>query len=149
MDQTCTETGNAQCKEGYSGNGRPFREDDRKKVWLFEEYRMEDAEYAVVIIGSAAGTCKAAIEHIRHTTGKKVGLIKIRSLSSFPGGRTGTGSVQSQSSSHYGSFRMFCCDQRNSLGAEVRASMYQAKLSAEVVNYFYGLGGRDITVEDF
>ena len=27
--------------------------------------------------------------------------------------------------------------------------MYQAKLSAEVVNYFYGLGGRDITVEDF
>jgi pyruvate ferredoxin oxidoreductase alpha subunit len=35
------------------------------------------------------------------------------------------------------------------LGAEVRAAMYQAKLSAEVVNYFYGLGGRDITVEDF
>ena len=35
------------------------------------------------------------------------------------------------------------------LGAEVRAALFQAKSEAEVVNYFYGLGGRDITVEDF
>ena len=35
------------------------------------------------------------------------------------------------------------------LGAEVRATLYQAKSSAETVNYFYGLGGRDITVADF
>jgi pyruvate ferredoxin oxidoreductase alpha subunit len=35
------------------------------------------------------------------------------------------------------------------LGAEVRAALYQAKASVEAVNYFYGLGGRDITVEDF
>lgn len=35
------------------------------------------------------------------------------------------------------------------LGAEVRAAMYQAHSTADVVNYFYGLGGRDITVSDF
>ena len=35
------------------------------------------------------------------------------------------------------------------LGAEVRAALFQAKSQAEVVNYFYGLGGRDITVDDF
>ena len=35
------------------------------------------------------------------------------------------------------------------LGAEVRACLFQAKSKAEVVNYFYGLGGRDITVKDF
>ena len=35
------------------------------------------------------------------------------------------------------------------LGAEVRAALYSAKSQAELVNYFYGLGGRDITVEDF
>ena len=35
------------------------------------------------------------------------------------------------------------------LGAEVRAALYQAKSTAEAVNYLYGLGGRDITVEDF
>lgn len=35
------------------------------------------------------------------------------------------------------------------LGAEVQAALYRAKAGADVVNYFYGLGGRDITVEDF
>ena len=44
---------------------------------LFEEYRMEDAEYAMVIIGSAAGTAKEAVDLLREQ-GKKVGLLKIR-----------------------------------------------------------------------
>ena len=35
------------------------------------------------------------------------------------------------------------------LGAEVRAALHSAKSQAEAVNYLYGLGGRDITVEDF
>ena len=35
------------------------------------------------------------------------------------------------------------------LGAEVRAALFSTKSQAELVNYFYGLGGRDITVEDF
>ena len=45
---------------------------------------MEDAEYAVVIIGSAAGTTKDAIDHMREN-GEKVGLVKIRSFRPFPG----------------------------------------------------------------
>ena len=49
-----------------------FEEMTGRKYGFFEEYKMEDAEYAVVIIGSAAGTCKAAIDEIRQTTGKKV-----------------------------------------------------------------------------
>ncbi len=55
-----------------------------RRYGFFEEYRMEDAEYAVVIIGSAAGTCKAAVDEIRNTTGKRVGLIKIRVFRPFP-----------------------------------------------------------------
>ena len=52
---------NAQ--EGYTGGGRPnFEKMTGRKYGFFEEYSMEDAEYAVVIIGSAAGTCKAAID---------------------------------------------------------------------------------------
>lgn len=43
---------------------------------------MEDAEYAVVIIGSAAGTTKEAIDHMREN-GEKVGLIKVRSFRPF------------------------------------------------------------------
>ena len=51
-----------------------FEKISGRKYGFFEEYRMEDAEYAIVIIGSAAGTAKAAIEEIRNTTGKKVVL---------------------------------------------------------------------------
>ena len=119
-----------------------------RKYGFFEEYRMEDAEYAVVIIGSAAGTCKAAIEHIRHTTGKKVGLIKIRVFRPFPEEELAQALSKVKAAAIMDRSEMFAATS-GPLGAEVRAAMYQAKLSAEVVNYFYGLGGRDITVEDF
>lgn len=42
-----------------------------RRYGFFEEYCLEDAEYAIVIIGSAAGTCKAAVDKIRKETGKK------------------------------------------------------------------------------
>ncbi len=41
-----------------------------RKYGLFEEYKMEDAEYAVVIMGSAAGTTKDAIDHLEKTVKK-------------------------------------------------------------------------------
>ena len=44
---------------------------------------MEDAERAVVIIGSAAGTTKDAVDRLREQ-GEKVGLIKIRLFRPFP-----------------------------------------------------------------
>ena len=45
---------------------------------------MEDAEYVIVLIGSAAGTCKAAVDRVRERDGKKVGLLKIRVFRPFP-----------------------------------------------------------------
>ena len=50
---------------------------------LFESYRMEDAEKAVVMIGSAAGTAKDAVDRLRER-GVKAGLIKIRLFRPFP-----------------------------------------------------------------
>ena len=44
---------------------------------------MEDAERAVVIIGSAAGTTKDAVDRLREQ-GEKVGLLKIRLYRPFP-----------------------------------------------------------------
>ena len=54
-----------------------------REYGLFEEYCMEDAEVAVVMIGSAAGTTKDAIDALR-AKGEKVGLIKIRLYRPFP-----------------------------------------------------------------
>ncbi len=125
-----------------------FEEMTGRKYSFFEEYQMEDAEYAVVIIGSAAGTCKAAVEEIRATTGKKVGLIKIRVFRPFPEEEIAKALAKVKSVAVMDRSEMFAATS-GPLGAEVRAAMYQAHGTAEVVNYFYGLGGRDITVSDF
>lgn len=62
---------------------KEFEEISGRKYGFFEEYRMEDAEYAIVMIGSAAGTTKEAIDELRNQ-GKKVGLLKIRVFRPFP-----------------------------------------------------------------
>ena len=54
-----------------------------REYGLFEEYCLEDAERAVVMIGSAAGTTKDAVDKLR-AEGEKVGLLKIRLFRPFP-----------------------------------------------------------------
>ena len=125
-----------------------FEQMTGRKYGFFEEYRMEDAEYAIVIIGSAAGTCKAAVDRIRETTGKKVGLVKIRVFRPFPEEELAEALKDMKAIAVMDRSEMFSATS-GPLGAEVRAALYQAKAQTEVVNYFYGLGGRDITVEDF
>lgn len=125
-----------------------FEQMTGRKYGFFEQYHMEDAEYAVVIIGSAAGTCKAAIDQIRETTGKKVGLVKIRVFRPFPEEELAEALKNMKAIAVMDRSEMFAATS-GPLGAEVRAALYQAKSQAEVVNYFYGLGGRDITIGDF
>lgn len=125
-----------------------FEQMTGRKYGFFESYRMEDAEYAVVLIGSAAGTCKAAVDYIRETTGKKVGLVKIRVFRPFPEEELAAALKDLKAIAVLDRSEMFSAAS-GPLGAEVRAALYSAKSRAELVNYFYGLGGRDITVEDF
>ena len=54
-----------------------FEELTGRKYGFFEEYRMEDAEEAVVVIGSTAGTAKATVDVLR-AEARRVGLVKIR-----------------------------------------------------------------------
>ena len=118
-----------------------------RKYGFFEEYCMEDAEYVVVIIGSAAGTCKAAIEKLR-AEGKKVGLLKIRVFRPIPEKELGEALKDRKAVAVLDRSEMFAAT-GGPLGTEVRSAMYSSGSNARVVNYFYGLGGRDITVEDF
>lgn len=54
-----------------------------RKYGFFEEYKLDDAEVAIVVINSTAGTAKTAIDEMRKE-GKKVGLLKIRVFRPFP-----------------------------------------------------------------
>ncbi len=113
---------------------------------LFETYRMEDAERAVVMIGSAAGTTKDAIDRPREK-GEKVGLIKIRLFRPFPAERIaealkGVKAVavmdRAEGYTNHG----------GPLGADVMAALFRARSTAYAINIVYGLGGRDVRVED-
>ncbi len=114
---------------------------------FFESYKLEDAEYAVVIIGSAAGTAKDAVDALR-SQGKKVGILKVRVFRPFPGEEMAEAlkgvkavAIMDRAESYSGN--------GGPLGAELMAAMYRAGNEAVAVNIVYGLSGRDITVEDF
>lgn len=56
---------------------------DRNYDGLYEGYRLEDADYAIVVLGSTAGTAKETISSMREN-GEKVGLLKPRLFRPFP-----------------------------------------------------------------
>ena len=116
----------------------------RQYGW-FEEYKMEDAEYAMVLIGSAAGTAKDAVDKLR-AEGKKVGLIKIRMFRPFPAAEIAEALKNVKAVALMDRTESYN-DHGGPIGAEVMAALYRAKATCEAVNYVYGLGGRDVRVE--
>lgn len=115
-----------------------------RKYGLFEEYKMDDADAAIVIIGSSAGTAKATIEEMR-AEGKKVGLIKIRSFRPFP-----VDEIVEALKKVKAIAVMDKTDSFNAAGGplfqEVVSVMY-GKTDVAAINYIYGLGGRDVTTK--
>lgn len=55
----------------------------RNHFGLVEPYRMEDAEYVLITLGSLTGSARVAVDLAREK-GIKAGLVKIRSLRPFP-----------------------------------------------------------------
>ena len=126
--------------------GKEFGEMTGRTYGLIETYMMDDAEEAIVIIGSSAGTAKEAINELR-AQGKKVGQIKVRSFRPFPSEdicealkNVKAFAVMDKDDS----FNAHC----GPMFAEVTASLYAAGISGpKGINYIYGLGGRDVRVE--
>jgi len=114
---------------------------------LFEEFEMEDAEFALIIIGSSAGTAKETIRIMRED-GRKVGLIKIRVFRPFPMEELAKAMSRVKAAAVMDKAESFsACG--GPLFAEVRSALYDLENRPKLINYVYGLGGRDICVEDF
>ncbi len=107
---------------------------------------MEDAKYAIVIMGSAAGQTKDAVDKLREY-GIHVGMIKVRVFRPFPGAELAEALKKCQSVAILDRAESFSGN-GGPLGSELKAAMYDAGLKIPTVNYFYGLGGRDYTVEE-
>ena len=123
-----------------------FEKISGRKYGLFEEYKMEDAEYAVVIMGSAAGTTKDAVDDLR-AKGIKAGMIKIRVLRPFPGEELAEALKNCKAVAVMDRAENYST-MNGPVGSELKAAMYDAGLNIPVLNYYYGLGGRDYTVEE-
>ena len=123
-----------------------FEKISGRKYGLFEEYRMDDADYCMVIMGSAAGTAKDAVDALRDK-GIKAGLLKIRVFRPFPAEEIAAALKNCRAVAI-----LDRCESYNGngapLSAEITAGMYREKVFKDVVSYVYGLGGRDFTVED-
>ncbi|TQI67071.1 pyruvate ferredoxin oxidoreductase [Clostridium sp. KNHs216] len=133
-------------KEVIRRVGEEFGAMTGRSYGLIERYRMDDAEEAVVIMGSSAGTAKAAVDELR-AEGKKAGLVKIRSFRPFPAEELveALKNVKAFAAMDKDdSFNAHC----GPMFAEIAAALYAAGETApKAINYIYGLGGRDVRLE--
>jgi pyruvate ferredoxin oxidoreductase alpha subunit len=103
-------------------------------------FKMDDADIAVIVLGSTSGTARVAVKAMREK-GVKVGMIKIRMFRPFP--------KEELRKSLKGVKAIAVMDRSDSYGAfggpvfsEIRSIMQNQ--DTEIINYIYGLGGRDI-----
>jgi len=117
---------------------------------LFEQYKMDGAEVAMVAMGSTAGTAKVVVDGLK-ARGVKAGLVKPRVFRPFP--------KEEMAAALKGLKAVAIMDRSDSMNAqegplcaEIKAALFDDPASSvpskAVLNYVYGLGGREIRLED-
>jgi pyruvate ferredoxin oxidoreductase alpha subunit len=112
-----------------------------------ETYRVEDAEYCIVTMGSYGETAMEVVDQLREE-GEKVGVVKIRLWRPFP----------------FEEFRKVVLDKKylividraisfggpgGPVAMEIRSALYNKKDAPAIVNYVAGLAGRDVSQKSF
>ena len=125
---------------------KEFEKMTGRKYDLFEEYRLDDAEIAVVCMNSTAGTTKDVVDSLREK-GIKAGMLKVRVFRPFPAEEI------AKSLSHLKAVAVL--DKADSLNAaggalfeDVVSGMYVNGNNVKALSYVYGIGGRDTTTKE-
>jgi pyruvate ferredoxin oxidoreductase alpha subunit len=111
---------------------------------FFEPYRLDDAERAVVIMGSTAGTAKVVVDELREK-GEKVGLLKVWLFRPFPHREIALALSHVKRVAVLD--RAFSFGTMGALYSDIASAFVNEERRPTFVNYIYGLGGRDTTVE--
>lgn len=118
-------------------SGRPFG--------LIESWGMEDADVAMVVIGSTAGNARHVAKQLREED-VKAGVVKVRCFRPFP--------AVELADALKGMKAVAVLDRAESFGAEggplfleVRSALYDLDTRVPVIDYIYGLGGSDVKLE--
>lgn len=122
--------------------GKEFGEKYGRHYDLLEKYKLADAEVAIICLGSTAGTAKDVVDALR-AKGQKVGLLKIRVFRPFPIEDIAEALAHLQA--------VAVLDRSDSLNGyggpvftEVCSALFNSAQKPKIINYVYGLGGRDI-----
>lgn len=118
-----------------------------RQYGLLEPFRMEDAEFAVVAMGSASGTARGVVEQLRER-GIAAGLLKIRCYRPFP--------AKAVAEALRGKKAVAVMDRAIAFGApgnpvflDVSTALSAYGVDTKVLNYVYGLGGREVLPRHF
>ncbi len=117
-----------------------------RKYDLFESYKLDDAEIGIIVLNSTAGTAKVAIDSLRKQ-GIKAGLLKPRTFRPLPYEK-----ISEELKNLKAIAILDKCDSINGysgpLFSEITSLLYSKGISIPTINYIYGLGGTDVTVEN-
>jgi len=122
-----------------------FKELTGREYKRVETYLMEDADVAIIALGTTVETAKMVAEEIRKTEGIKAGVVSPRCFRPFPFDNVRDALKDTKA--------IACMDRSSPGGAlgalynEVASAMYSGESKPLITNYIYGLGGRDLTVE--
>jgi len=113
-----------------------------RQYGLLDPYRLDDAEIAIVVVGSTAGTTRVIVDKLR-ASGVKAGMVRVRAFRPFPH------EAYAKALQHVKIVGVM--DRADSFGAqggpvflEVRSALYDCDPRPQVLPFIYGLGGRDI-----
>ncbi len=125
---------------------KEFEELTGRKYNLVESYLMDDAEVAIVALGSTVESAVQAAKDLRESEGIKAGVVATRVIRPFP-----LKEVQEALKNVKAVATLDRSAPGGTLGMlfnEVSAAMYQSDNRPVINNYIYGLGGRDMTQEN-
>ncbi len=110
-----------------------------------ESYLMDDADVAIVALGTTVETARIVAQTMRDEHGIKAGVVSPRVIRPFP--------FDDIRKTLEGVKAVACLDRSSPGGAlgmlynEVTGALYAADAKPVVTDYIYGLGGRDLTLE--
>jgi pyruvate ferredoxin oxidoreductase alpha subunit len=120
-----------------------YKELSGREYKLVENYKTDDAEEIIICMGSTFGTTQLTVDKLR-AEGRKVGLIAIRLWRPFP--KTVLAKYIGEAKTIVVLDRSAPMGSTGALFNEVAAVMVDNKFDGILLNYIYGLGGRDMTI---
>ncbi|MCX5667630.1 MAG: pyruvate ferredoxin oxidoreductase [Candidatus Omnitrophica bacterium] len=125
---------------------KAFKEKFGRSYELFESYKLDDADRAIVVMGSTAGTAKVVADGLREK-GIKAGVLKLRVFRPFPKQEIADALKNIKAVAVMDRSDMISGNE-GPLALEIKAALFDSNIKKDVPNYIFGLGGREISLED-